>query len=96
MPGMYDVAIFGAGTAGLSALRQVPVPTDLFLRVNASPYGTTCAAAGCTGCMRSRVLIATGTRPIAAPPAAGQSVQSSARQSEGGWCMNRRRLKKQI
>jgi pyruvate/2-oxoglutarate dehydrogenase complex dihydrolipoamide dehydrogenase (E3) component len=93
MPGKYDVAIFVAGTAGLSALRQVPVPTDLFLRVNASPCGTTCAAAGC---MRSRVLIATGTRPIAAPPAAGQSVQSSARQSEGGWCMNRRRLKKQI
>ncbi|HEX2493596.1 MAG TPA: dihydrolipoyl dehydrogenase [Steroidobacter sp.] len=51
---MYDVVIIGAGTAGLSALREVRTQTDKFVIVNDGPYGTTCAR---VGCMPSKALI---------------------------------------
>jgi dihydrolipoamide dehydrogenase len=51
---MYDVIIIGAGTAGLSALREVRKQTDNFLIVNDGPYGTTCAR---VGCMPAKALI---------------------------------------
>lgn len=50
-----DVAIVGAGTAGLAALREVRGRTDNFVLINAGPYGTTCAR---VGCMPSKTLIA--------------------------------------
>ena len=50
----YDVAIIGAGTAGLSALREVRKKTQRFVIVNDGPYGTTCAR---VGCMPSKALI---------------------------------------
>lgn len=50
-----DVAIVGAGTAGLAALREVRRRTDDFIIVNKPPYGTTCAR---VGCMPSKTLIA--------------------------------------
>lgn len=50
----YDVAIIGAGTAGLSALSEVRKGTDRFVLINDGPYGTTCAR---VGCMPSKVLI---------------------------------------
>jgi dihydrolipoamide dehydrogenase len=50
-----DVAIVGAGTAGLTALREVRARTDDFVLINAGPYGTTCAR---VGCMPSKALIA--------------------------------------
>ncbi|HEU0153002.1 MAG TPA: dihydrolipoyl dehydrogenase [Arenimonas sp.] len=49
-----DVIIIGAGTAGLSALREVRKRTDDFVLVNDGPYGTTCAR---VGCMPSKVLV---------------------------------------
>jgi dihydrolipoamide dehydrogenase len=52
----YDVAIIGAGTAGLAALREVRKRTENFVLINAGPYGTTCAR---VGCMPSKVLIET-------------------------------------
>lgn len=51
---MYDVVVLGAGTAGLSALREVRKHTDDFLIINDGPYGTTCAR---VGCMPSKTLI---------------------------------------
>jgi dihydrolipoamide dehydrogenase len=51
---MYDVIIIGAGTAGLSALREVRKQTDNFLIVNDGPYGTTCAR---VGCMPAKALV---------------------------------------
>lgn len=50
-----DVAIVGAGTAGLAALRDVRNKTDDFVLINKPPYGTTCAR---VGCMPSKTLIA--------------------------------------
>lgn len=49
-----DVAIIGAGTAGLSALREVRRRTEDFVIINDGPYGTTCAR---VGCMPSKALI---------------------------------------
>lgn len=49
-----DTIIVGAGTAGLSALREVRRYTDDFLLINDGHWGTTCAA---VGCMPSKALI---------------------------------------
>jgi dihydrolipoamide dehydrogenase len=49
-----DVAIIGAGTAGLAALREVRKQTENFVIINDGPYGTTCAR---VGCMPSKALI---------------------------------------
>lgn len=54
MPERYDVAIIGAGTAGLAALREVRKSADSFVLINHGPYGTTCAR---VGCMPSKALI---------------------------------------
>ncbi len=50
-----DVAIIGAGTAGLSAYRAAKKYTDSVLLVEAGKHGTTCAR---VGCMPSKLLIA--------------------------------------
>ncbi len=49
-----DVAIIGAGTAGLSAYKEVKKVTDRVVLINDGPHGTTCAR---VGCMPSKVLI---------------------------------------
>jgi dihydrolipoamide dehydrogenase len=49
-----DVVIIGAGSAGLSALKEVRKRTENFLLINDGPYGTTCAR---NGCMPSKALI---------------------------------------
>jgi len=48
------IAIIGAGSAGLSAVKGVRKETDDFLLINAGPYGTTCAR---VACMPSKALI---------------------------------------
>lgn len=50
-----DVAIIGAGTAGLSAYRAVAKQTERVVLIEGGPYGTTCAR---VGCMPSKLLIA--------------------------------------
>jgi dihydrolipoamide dehydrogenase len=49
-----DIAIIGAGTAGLNAFSQVRQQTPNVVLINAGHYGTTCAR---VGCMPSKVLI---------------------------------------
>jgi dihydrolipoamide dehydrogenase len=49
-----DVAILGAGSAGLFALSQVRRVTDNYVLINGGELGTTCAR---VGCMPSKVLI---------------------------------------
>jgi dihydrolipoamide dehydrogenase len=50
-----DVAIIGAGTAGMSAYRAALVHTQSVVVIEGGPYGTTCAR---VGCMPSKLLIA--------------------------------------
>jgi dihydrolipoamide dehydrogenase len=49
-----DVAILGAGSAGLFALSQVKRKTDNYVLINGGELGTTCAR---VGCMPSKVMI---------------------------------------
>jgi dihydrolipoamide dehydrogenase len=50
-----DVAIVGAGTAGMGAYRAARAHTDSVLLIEGGAYGTTCAR---VGCMPSKLLIA--------------------------------------
>lgn len=50
-----DVAILGAGTAGLSARRAAQAEGASVLMIDPGPFGTTCAR---VGCMPSKLLIA--------------------------------------
>ena len=50
-----DIAIIGAGTAGMTAWRAAHGHTDKVVLVESGPYGTTCAR---VGCMPSKLLIA--------------------------------------
>jgi dihydrolipoamide dehydrogenase len=54
MTKQVDIAIIGAGTAGLNAFRQVQKSTSNVVIINDGHYGTTCAR---VGCMPSKVLI---------------------------------------
>ena len=49
-----EVAIIGAGSAGLAARREVAKVTDNYVVIEAGALGTTCAR---VGCMPSKVLI---------------------------------------
>jgi dihydrolipoamide dehydrogenase len=49
-----EVAIIGAGSAGLFALSQVRKQTDNFVLINGGELGTTCAR---VGCMPSKVMV---------------------------------------
>ncbi|WP_299592706.1 dihydrolipoyl dehydrogenase [uncultured Tateyamaria sp.] len=51
----FDVAILGAGTAGMSAYREATKYTDRVALIDGGPLGTTCAR---VGCMPSKLLIA--------------------------------------
>lgn len=50
-----DVAIIGAGTAGLNARREAEKAGKDWVLIESGPYGTTCAR---VGCMPSKLLIA--------------------------------------
>uniref|UniRef100_UPI0035698F42 dihydrolipoyl dehydrogenase n=2 Tax=Marinobacter sp. TaxID=50741 RepID=UPI0035698F42 len=50
-----DVAVIGAGTAGMGAYRAARKHTDNVVMIEGGPYGTTCAR---VGCMPSKLLIA--------------------------------------
>lgn len=54
-----DVAIIGAGTAGLNASREAKRAGANWLLIDPGPYGTTCAR---VGCMPSKLLIAAAER----------------------------------
>ena len=49
-----DIAIIGAGSAGLIAYSTASKVTDKIVLIEGGPYGTTCAR---TGCMPSKLLI---------------------------------------
>jgi dihydrolipoamide dehydrogenase len=54
---LVDVAVIGAGTAGLAAYRTAAAVTERVLMIEGGIHGTTCAR---VGCMPSKLLIAAG------------------------------------
>lgn len=50
-----DVAIIGAGTAGMAAYHEARKQTDRIALIEGGPFGTTCAR---VGCMPSKLLVA--------------------------------------
>ncbi|MDC8758033.1 dihydrolipoyl dehydrogenase [Janthinobacterium fluminis] len=65
-----DVAIIGAGTAGMTAYRAARAHGKRVVMIEGGPYGTTCAR---VGCMPSKLLIAAAeaAHAVAAAPAFG-------------------------
>jgi dihydrolipoamide dehydrogenase len=81
-----DVAIIGAGTAGLSAWREARRAGATAVLIDGGPLGTTCAR---VGCMPSKLLIAAAeaARSVRQAPAFG--VKSSAPEIDGQAVMAR-------
>ena len=68
-----DVAVIGAGTAGLAAYRAALARTNRVVMVEAGVHGTTCAR---VGCMPSKLLIAAGEAAHHARHAGGFGVHA--------------------
>ena len=73
-----DVAIIGAGTAGLAAYRKVREHTERVVLIEGGPHGTTCAR---VGCMPSKLLIAAAEAAHAVREAAGVRDRRPARRA---------------
>ena len=80
------VAIIGAGSAGLAALREVRKATDDVLLIEGGPYGTTCAR---VGCMPSKLLIAAANAAEAVRGAAVFGVEAGSPKIDGAMVMDR-------
>ena len=81
-----DVAIIGAGTAGMGAYRAARKHTDKLVLIEGGPYGTTCAR---VGCMPSKLLIAAADAAEAVRQAAGFGVHATAPRVDGAEVMAR-------
>ena len=81
-----EVAIIGAGTAGMSAYRSALAHTDNIVVIESGAYGTTCAR---VGCMPSKLLIAAGDAAQAVRQAAMFGVISPPPSIDGRAVMQR-------
>ena len=81
-----DVAIIGAGTAGMAAYRAARVHTDKVLLIEAAHYGTTCAR---VGCMPSKLLIAAAEAAQSVREAHRFGIQTEAPRIDGRAVMQR-------
>lgn len=81
-----DVAILGAGTAGLNARRAAEKAGKSAVMIDPGPYGTTCAR---VGCMPSKLLIAAAERAHSAHAAAPFGVNIPEVQIDGKAVMAR-------
>jgi dihydrolipoamide dehydrogenase len=86
-----DVAIIGAGTAGMGAYRAARAHTDSIVLVEAGPYGTTCAR---VGCMPSKLLIAAAESAEAVREASGFGVHTAPPRIDGVAVMDRVRAER--
>ena len=83
-----DVAILGAGTAGMAAYRAAAEHTDSIALIDGGPLGTTCAR---VGCMPSKLLIAAANTAEAARGADRFGVYLDAPRIDGAAVMQRLR-----
>jgi dihydrolipoamide dehydrogenase len=81
-----DVAIIGAGTAGMSAYRAAAAHTPRVVVIEGGAYGTTCAR---VGCMPSKLLIAAADAAHAANHAAAFGVHTGPLRIDGEAVMQR-------
>lgn len=81
-----DVAIIGAGTAGMSAYRAALAHTRSVVVIEGGPYGTTCAR---VGCMPSKLLIAAAEAAHAARHADAFGVVVDSLRIDGAAVMRR-------
>ena len=65
-----EVAIIGAGSAGMRAYREASKVTNSIVLIEGGEYGTTCAR---VGCMPSKLLIAAAEAAVAP----GQAVRAA-------------------
>ncbi len=81
-----DVAIIGAGTAGMTAYRAVRKYTDSIIVIESDAYGTTCAR---VGCMPSKLLIAAAEVACQVDKASLFGIDVSAKHVDGARVMQR-------
>jgi dihydrolipoamide dehydrogenase len=86
-----EVAIIGAGSAGLAAYRSARKWTDNLVLIEGGPYGTTCAR---VGCMPSKLLIAAAEAAHAVTEAPAFGVQVQRPQIDGAAVMQRVRAER--
>ena len=81
-----DVAVIGAGSAGLAAYRAARKWTGSVVLIEGGPYGTTCAR---VGCMPSKLLIAAAEAAHAVTEAPAFGVRAGELQVDGAAVMER-------
>jgi dihydrolipoamide dehydrogenase len=81
-----DVAVIGAGSAGLAAFRAARAHTAQVVLIEQGAYGTTCAR---VGCMPSKLLIAAAEAAHHVREAGGFGVRASAPDVDGRAVMER-------
>jgi dihydrolipoamide dehydrogenase len=86
-----DVAVIGAGTAGLAAYRAAKAHGKHAILIEGGPYGTTCAR---VGCMPSKLLIAAAEAAHAITEAPGFGVHSGPLRIDGRAVMARVRAER--
>ncbi|MCG5548509.1 dihydrolipoyl dehydrogenase [Halorhodospira halochloris] len=83
-----DVAVIGAGSAGLRAYRAAAAHTNRVLLIEGGRYGTTCAS---VGCMPSKLLIAAADSAHTAQEAGDLGVYADSVKINGAKVMERLR-----
>lgn len=86
-----DVAVIGAGSAGLTAYRAAKSHGGKVLLIERGPHGTTCAR---VGCMPSKLLIAAADAAYHAADAGGFGVQTGPVHIDGQAVMERVRAER--
>ncbi|GAA4020157.1 dihydrolipoyl dehydrogenase [Actimicrobium antarcticum] len=86
-----DVAVIGAGSAGLTAFRAAKSHGGRVLLIERGPHGTTCAR---VGCMPSKLLIAAADAAHAVADAAGFGVHAGPARIDGKEVMARVRAER--
>lgn len=81
-----EVAIIGAGSAGLRAYRAAAGHTERVLLIEGGRYGTTCAS---VGCMPSKLLIAAADKAYSAQTAASFGIHTGPARVDGPQVMER-------
>ncbi len=86
-----DVAVIGAGSAGLAAFRAAKSQGARTLLIERGPYGTTCAR---VGCMPTKLLIAAAEAAHSAAHAAGFGIHANPVRIDGAAVMARVRAER--